>query len=851
MEAPIRTLQDAFDRGILSHGDLPHHLKQSVSLRDFTAALQAHCIDRCLSYDHLPRLIRDVIDRPSYARRLLQTSRENLRLYPYSIIDDAVVYGGETPLDYYSSVLALMLNREWAYDALPNFTAVDVLRLFGLGRNEYIATLNRLKSKTARWLLKASYVNDLIPRRLAESCALHPAWIVHSTPMPSDRAEERIEQYLQNHKPSSKGNNSNASLSGTASSLPNADASGSASTFEPSSSASGAFAPKSKKDIAARTKKLMDVYSLLRQSDRAAEHRARYPHSKPRHHHDPHKPAANQHSAEAKDNPLEGDGPTVTKPAKRDHEGLPYRACEFPRDDINTLYRLGLVYPVIEVHADDSLSVPPFEGFVMNRSTQDWQERLLYETLSSLDEHRTLSEHARDLVSESGFRSEGDTAAALQGNSLSGISATSADLREPVDAEAELAVTIREATMSQTMTVHPPVSLDAVRRNSGSAVARLLAGRVTAEREAMLVRLIWATCVLSYLNLVKVHTPATRFRHEGGGDGPDGSSSRPTVVISVLGGSEAQRAGFVPATPLLSKAFMPGLRSAASPHSYSIAGSATTLPATSMDDSAVAGSHPSDDTNADGGGHVTFSPDHPAPAEAVKSTTTFPVDPSWKEFVDELSTMAPSLPNAAPIADGARLEHGDLAHLADAAGDDIQAGKDRRLCLLYDGAMAGRLMMAAHGPEHRRLKRAAVTLFEAGKLSHRFVEELVPLLEPIHALFLAHHSLPRSAVDPNLLTLEPRSPTRDVDIVHQHEHPTGSVPLPLDEPSWVGLLADAAAVGDDDGGVTAAGPADSLAPGNPAIRLPTSEASTILCVVSNSVSTFEIHTAAHRRRGRR
>jgi len=76
------------------------------------------------------------------------------------------------------------LENERSYDQLPNFTAADVLRLTGIGRNEYIELLNQARSKRSLsyitgFLRRTSSVNDnkvSLPRTLPK-VHLMPWWV--------------------------------------------------------------------------------------------------------------------------------------------------------------------------------------------------------------------------------------------------------------------------------------------------------------------------------------------------------------------------------------------------------------------------------------------------------------------------------------------------------------------------------------------------------------------------------------------------------------------------------------------------------------------------------------------------
>jgi FAM91 N-terminus len=45
------------------------------------------------------------------------------------------------PFHYYRDILSDAMVGDLAYDAIPNFTAADIVRLMGIGRNEYIAIM--------------------------------------------------------------------------------------------------------------------------------------------------------------------------------------------------------------------------------------------------------------------------------------------------------------------------------------------------------------------------------------------------------------------------------------------------------------------------------------------------------------------------------------------------------------------------------------------------------------------------------------------------------------------------------------------------------------------------------------
>lgn len=75
----------------------------------------------------------------------------------------------------------------------------------------------------------------------------------------------------------------------------------------------------------------------------------------------------------------------------------PQKAGDLDASDVKGLYRRGLVYLDVPIDDDSCVSVPPLEGFVMNRILGDYLETLLYKIFVSIDEHTTVSELANIL----------------------------------------------------------------------------------------------------------------------------------------------------------------------------------------------------------------------------------------------------------------------------------------------------------------------------------------------------------------------------------------------------------------------------------------------------------------------
>ena len=87
-------------------------------------------------------------DEKKYYEELLKYSKENYMLYPYHLSDIFVRGLRITPFNYYLDMMADLMSVEKSYDTLPNFTAIDCLRLLGIGRNQYIDIINKYRSSS-------------------------------------------------------------------------------------------------------------------------------------------------------------------------------------------------------------------------------------------------------------------------------------------------------------------------------------------------------------------------------------------------------------------------------------------------------------------------------------------------------------------------------------------------------------------------------------------------------------------------------------------------------------------------------------------------------------------------------
>lgn len=96
-----------------------------------------------------------------YYELLIQKSIRNLCLFPYHLADMVTKGLRVTPFNYYLEILSNLLSNDKSYDTLPNFTAVDCVRVLGIGRNEYLAVISEMKTNTVRHLFYTSKPNPM------------------------------------------------------------------------------------------------------------------------------------------------------------------------------------------------------------------------------------------------------------------------------------------------------------------------------------------------------------------------------------------------------------------------------------------------------------------------------------------------------------------------------------------------------------------------------------------------------------------------------------------------------------------------------------------------------------------
>eukprot|EP00033_Pygsuia_biforma_P002565 GCRY01002839.1.p1 GENE.GCRY01002839.1~~GCRY01002839.1.p1 ORF type:complete len:705 (+),score=91.39 GCRY01002839.1:66-2180(+) len=117
------------------------------------------------------------VNKGDYYRNLLKYSQSHFMLFPYHL--SRVITRGLhiTAFSYYIDMLLTIILEEKSYDALPNFTAIDVVRLLGIGRNEFIDLMNEFRRKRSSFHRK-KIARSLLPTHPIQYDSYDPWWKV-------------------------------------------------------------------------------------------------------------------------------------------------------------------------------------------------------------------------------------------------------------------------------------------------------------------------------------------------------------------------------------------------------------------------------------------------------------------------------------------------------------------------------------------------------------------------------------------------------------------------------------------------------------------------------------------------
>ncbi|KAJ7538572.1 hypothetical protein O6H91_11G054800 [Diphasiastrum complanatum] len=163
---------------------LPKRLKLYLtSSEDWNNKVKEFCIKKQCKWSNC--LSRNTFKESEYYEDLIQYLRKKLALFPYHLAEYICHTLRILPFRYYGDMLYEVMKDERPYDSIPNFSAADALRVTGIGRNEFIAIMNKCRAKKLMWKINKSIVKDMLPAQPLD-IPIDPWWTVAIVNLTSD-----------------------------------------------------------------------------------------------------------------------------------------------------------------------------------------------------------------------------------------------------------------------------------------------------------------------------------------------------------------------------------------------------------------------------------------------------------------------------------------------------------------------------------------------------------------------------------------------------------------------------------------------------------------------------------------
>ena len=302
----VPKLKELISQGV-SFEKLPAAVRRTTNAREHSAELLGFALANQWSYEQCGTW--DIpLGEKEYYTKMMHDCRERRLLYPYKFETSIMTYCKTTPFGHYRTVLNDMLKAEKSYDSMPNFTAIDCMRLTGVGRNQYIHIMNGSKVKKGSLMqqigkaIGATNVAGALPEQIIKEAELEPWWGLHVV-------SEKLDKYY--------------------------------------------------KELPSNIADLIDTIIAHAEGGSGG--------------------------ADAK--------AVLNSPARPFRYTIPL-ACSYPKASLEFLFQKEILQPHIIIAENDQIVVPPLQNFVMNRTSSDPFEKLLYDILVSIDSRTTVSELA-------------------------------------------------------------------------------------------------------------------------------------------------------------------------------------------------------------------------------------------------------------------------------------------------------------------------------------------------------------------------------------------------------------------------------------------------------------------------
>ena len=171
------SVQDVLTESIVNqvpYFELAMQLKRVVSSYDYEQRLVDYSMMNQVAYENCGTDVKKSHSEKDYYNKLMALYRKRMLVYPYKFEIQILTFTSVLPFSYYRGILLDMVQLEKSYDTLPNFTAVDCLRLTGVGRNVFIDVMNTVRSKK----IQKSKVLKVLPSGMPSTITIEPWWTV-------------------------------------------------------------------------------------------------------------------------------------------------------------------------------------------------------------------------------------------------------------------------------------------------------------------------------------------------------------------------------------------------------------------------------------------------------------------------------------------------------------------------------------------------------------------------------------------------------------------------------------------------------------------------------------------------
>lgn len=175
------------------YDELPPRVRQLLTVAEWKTKVKTFYHQKGSRWE---RLAVTACGEQEYYEDLIRYFRQSMRVFPYHLSDFVCQVLRIAPFKYYCDLLFATMRDELSYDRIPNFTAADIVRVVGIGRNEFISIMNQCKAKKVLWRINKSVAKDFLPVAPLD-IPIQPWWIAHVVNFTAAECEVLMPQELK------------------------------------------------------------------------------------------------------------------------------------------------------------------------------------------------------------------------------------------------------------------------------------------------------------------------------------------------------------------------------------------------------------------------------------------------------------------------------------------------------------------------------------------------------------------------------------------------------------------------------------------------------------------------------